>query len=472
MKIRMSQISGIALYIIIGIGLAFVDLRAVLMFFTVLPFHFLLLRSCIRRKQYVFIVLFLLLFTSIGINSVTFFIYEEDYKNVGFKAIGDFDFSIIKYFESYLYIFLFSIVLYLIMCLLGSSRSGSTYSVLVGFFSQEKDARIHKLNNANIYIFLICFFSIIMTTVMYQNQIGIRGMTQTALPFHLTGIIYYFREFIITGILFYLYLKSPNRTKAAMWIMFYLFFASFTSVSRMLVGFLAMPMILESMVSKNKKRAIVIGLYYFVMFTWMTNARNYVYSYTTVIYSLPELIRLSISESIQNPFGRIPYLINEISGRLYGGQCIVLASQYRMVSFSQMLSYYVGTDIASIIPNMMTVMFGLKPVAGMSFGVSVGYNGQMILFCNGNYLLAALQGAIVALIFTVLQFFLSKITDSGCGEMKKMISIAIATLSVFVFWLGETLLLVYFFIAIIFVMSLLNTKICNGMSISDYQKSN
>lgn len=456
MTVLLSEIVKIVIYLFVGLFLILIDERAAVNYFTVLPFHYILLDKTIKRGYYVFVALFLLLFMSIGINSVTFFLCADDYRRTGFNAIGNFGFSLAEYWDSYIYVLSFSLSLYYSMVMFEKLKHcrQNTYKILIGYFTRLNNYnKVYK--KSNIYVVIISLISIILTIILYYNQIGIRGMSQTLLPFHLTGVLYYFREIGITSILLYLYIKSPNRGASAVVIMVYLFFLSFTSVSRMLVAFLAIPMVIESFFSNHRKRSVVIMLSYLILFTWMSSARNFLYESTVIKYSLIDLVKNSINAVSFDSIEIIIYLINGISGRLFGTQYVVLAAQYDVVSFFDLCSYYAGVDISEIVPNMMTFMYGIDVVPGMAFGVSIGYIGQMVLFSNGNIIFSVLQGVFVSLVFTVMETCLSIIVGLSRNDMKKLFAYGMASCGVFSFWLGLTMSIVYYVIMMIAILSLI-----------------
>ena len=261
-----------SIYFIIGFVILFYDTSAGILYFTVFPIHFLFVYKSIKWGNYCLSLVFLLLLLSQGVNSFLFFLNRDKYSAIGFKAVGSFEFILADYLGSYFYIFCFSVVLFFFSFLLSKTKTNVFNAIgdKTTTFSSDKKA-------SSLYMYLsiiLCAIAIVLSIIMYTNQLGILGLNQKQLPFHLTGILYYFRRFVIAGLLIFFYAKSKNRNIALLFIVLYAFIYSFASVSRSGVAILLMPLAALDLIQKNVKRAVVIIFIYSILFCILSKKRN------------------------------------------------------------------------------------------------------------------------------------------------------------------------------------------------------
>lgn len=433
---------------LIGIYLLIYDIDVAGVYFSVFLITLLLFVVAFKKRNFLLIIFFAVLLLTQGLNPVLFFSDEEGYvRQGGYNAVGDFDFDVVDYLKVYSYVFVFMCsVLIVSSFIIKKKDECETMEYIKRMINNRLDTQ-RKQNTCMVsaLLYIVCILGVTLSIWMYYNQVGIRGLPQTELPFHLTGILYYVRNFFISGAVVLLYVKAKKTVSSLVVVCIYALIAGVAGSSRAIVSIVLLPILLISFIEKKTKRGIVVLIVFSIMYLLVTLVRDDLFMYNTIRYSISELLGGAFARLVKldmNVFEIIFDLIYQLSGRLYGAQSVVLGSQY-YVDFTDFFNYYLGMNISQIMNNLAEDLFGLVLLPGMTFGVSLGYIGQMVSFSGGNYLLSALQGGIVAIILCIAEHCLSRTIVQGGSTLKILCILALSMLAIMLLWLGESMLAVY-----------------------------
>ena len=232
----------LGLYVLLGVFIAFVDTKSLVMYITVLPLQFLFLVYGYKSKNILLFLFLLMMFLTQGVNPVFFFLERETAEATGFRAIGNFDFTLSRYFIAYSYVFAFCFTLITIDFLLNNGRKRRDYIIpyVKNFTTKFASANSEK----SVYLLYLILFTVLMSMLsvwMYDNQIGLIGLKQKSLPFRLSGILFYFRRYFASAIVVYLYVKCKNKNAAFGVVVIYSLVIGITGSSRSAAAITLLP---------------------------------------------------------------------------------------------------------------------------------------------------------------------------------------------------------------------------------------
>lgn len=427
------------------------DESAGILFMTLVPLHVMFLIISYRRSNYTLCVFFFILFISQGVNPAFFFMNKDAYKPTGFLAIGDFDFSLIRYYYCYSYIFIFSVALLLFSSLYRYPRenvfSYANHIVLkyMGWRSYWKYAEL-----------LCILLSILMSYLsiwMFNHQIGIVGLNQAELPYHMTGFLYHTRRIIISGLFVFLYMKSKKKWIPLISILVYSFISGVSSVSRSVIMLLLAPIILIDIVEKNYVRSIITIVHLSLLYLLITAVRPYVYSGLFISFDFNFLSTELLS--LEGIFDTNPViaLIDQVSTRLYGGAAIVLSEQYQKLTPNALISYYTGTPISLIIPNMAEEIHGMTLPPDLAWGVGAGVPNLILLFSCHSYLYTIIHAGIVSFLLYILEKYCRNNLSRKPNNIIVVLQVALVSIAVLFYSMGESIRMVYTIIILSMLLS-------------------
>jgi hypothetical protein len=267
-----------------------------------------------------------------------FFLQRDTYQYSGFSAVKDFDFSAVRFIGYYVPVIVAYYVILLVAAtpmLLNPARyriieAGSdAFGRLASFMSPQGSLRNRGLKRL-LFLGLVAVFAS-TNWWMYNNGIGLTGITPPELPFHLSGILYYTARFVFPVILTYLFTRFRPSIADLYLVIAYACFASLTSVSRTVLVLLFLPIFVIGFVEKRYLFSAIAGIIVGVMYPVIEFARNVVYliqdgvSTRNVAFSLPAVILNSASEYRFGGFLAGPLAL---VARVGGGQDVALAAQY------------------------------------------------------------------------------------------------------------------------------------------------
>ncbi len=202
---------------------------------------------------------------------------KEKYKVSGWNAVGNFSFSL----DGLLIVLsqiIFYFTIFLIVSLFLDKLLNLKYS-----YRKNNNTRISTFELNNLLIYL-CLFLIIMqfplTSFMFQHAIGIVGITPDTLPFHLSGILYYYRLFILPIVMFItIYGTMSKKYSLLIVLIIFLeaFYSGMLSVSRSLLIIHMFPVVYYFFSKKNKFLLITVIIFTLLFFSMVSMGRNYVY---------------------------------------------------------------------------------------------------------------------------------------------------------------------------------------------------
>jgi hypothetical protein len=294
---------------------------------------------------------------------------------------------------------------------------------------------------------------------MYSNQIGLVGMKPKSLPFHMTGILFYTRRYIVNVLLIYFYIKSKNKNQSLVFICIYVFFAGIASISRSICGILLIPIAAEAIISKKYSRATIIIVYFAVIYEVVSELRNYVYSAAYIKYSYKELVDFALQMLCGIDGDWLVSFVSGICTRLGGWQGEILGSQYHGCTITDLLHYFLGEGQGQVIPNMTENLYGFSMPSDKSFGIGIGFFGVVISASSGNYVFIIISGIVVGMLFFVQEKVIRKEMLANSGYVKVLFMIGMSALSIFsIFVNGSTKMFYISTVVILIVHYLVKIK--------------
>lgn len=424
------------IYMIVAVVLAIVDSYVLPIYLTILPFHSLLLYLSIKTRNILFVFYSFMLFLSHGIGSVLFFIDRENAQSTGFNAIGNFDFSYSSLWNAYSYLFVFLLVLLLFINIF--KKKGHT-NFFPTFIKQQYQS--FKLK-ASLSLFPIICCIILFAGIsiwMYNLHIGMIGLPQRQLPFHLTGILFYIRRFLFPLILTWIYVKTKNKNIATISLIIYSFIVGITATSKSASILILLPVTFINYMIGKKKMALLCTISMILAYLIVGTMRLLIYEFDADI-DIMTVLSTPLDFSDSNIFLS---LMKSITGRLYGMQCTVLVDQYTQLTFNDLISFYTHCTINEIIPDISYTLFGIILPEDKAFGVGLGYNGTMGLLSCHNYYYTILQAFLIAIIFCIQNDCVQSIISMRVNIILKYLSILILLFSFLSFFDGNDVFTVY-----------------------------
>ncbi len=442
------------LYVIIGFVIAYTDPFVLPIYLTILPFHCFLLYKSIKTKNLLFILFCFLTFLSYGIGSIAFYVDREHANSVGFDAIGSFDFSYSRLFEAYSYLAIFMLVLWGIVLI----EKKSYHSNFLPSFVKEQYYKIRKTTTKTWSIFPILIAVILFSAIslwMYSFHIGMIGLHQTELPYHLTGILFYSRRFIFPLFLTWFFFKTRDKFTASILLIFYSLIVGVLATSKSAALLVLLPITYLNYMMGKKGMFYVCVIASVVVYVLVGSVRTVIYQTDAGIDAL-DLLSLSYDfNSGDRSF--LLFVVKNITGRLYGLQSTVLGEQYTNLSFMGLFDYYTHAHILEVVPDYVNTLFGFDLPEDKAFGVALGYTGTMQILSCHNPLYTVLQSIIIGKIFCIQNDCVQKVFRLNGQTIYKYAMILLVLYSFLQFYNGDMILQVYFITLLILILSKMAT---------------
>lgn len=170
----------------------------------------------------------------------------------------------------------------------------------------------------------------------YSQGIGLTGVEPPALPYRLSGILFYLTKFITPLFLGYLYLKTKRGWLLMLLFLAYAWVLGLCSVSKGAVMIVMLPVMALAWVDKRKSLLAVASLGTAIGVSFAAGARDYVHIVTAgksgadtslSIFTLIAKI-FAAPDSKMWDFDFLPLLISAIFGRIEGFGNLVMAQYY------------------------------------------------------------------------------------------------------------------------------------------------
>lgn len=439
-------------YIVIGAIIAFADIYVLPIYLTLLPFHGFMLYQSIKTKNIFFVLFCLLLFISYGIGSIPFYLDRDNANWRGFNAIGDFDFSYHSLFLSYSHMVLFLIVLWVFVALFRKK----THSNFLPSFLKEQYNVLQSQSTIKTSIPILCLIGLFLyiSIWMYNSHIGMIGLHQTELPYHLTGALFYSRRFLFPIVLVWIFVKTESKVTASIALIFYSLVVGVLATSKSAALIVLVPLAFLNHMMGKKTLTWVCIVSSVIIYFIIGELRTIVYEADADIdwvslFSTP----LDFSQGDRNLW---LYLANNFTNRLYGLQSTVLGYQYRQLSLQDLLGFYFQGELN--IPDYVPTLFGIDLPEDKAFGVGLGYAGTFHLLSGRNYFFTILQAFFVSIIFCFQNNCIQKVFGSSCPVFYKYAALLLLFFSFMKFYDGYEIELVYLAALLLFIVSRLSSS--------------
>lgn len=453
----MKRILLLIIYVFLGVFLYFKDPFVIPVYLTTLPFQWFMLYMSLKTKNVVYIMFSIFLFISHGIGPTFFYLDRMYAESVGFGAVGNFDFSYDRLFSAYSYVVVFQLFLWLFVY---GFKKSYHYNFIPEFIILQSN-KIHSNTSLTWSIYPLLLLSVLFTVIsvwMYNLHIGMMGLHQTELPYHLTGILYYSRRFFFPILLLWVFYKTKSKSMATIVLLVYALLAGILSTSKSAALIVLIPIILYNYVTGNKKLSYIGIIASVLIYAVVGTVRNVIYQYDAEI-DLTDLMTGSY-DFFNYRNGFFVFIINNITGRLYGLQSTVLTDQYTHLSFHDLVSFYTSSKMSEIIPDIPKTLFGIDLPEDKAYGVGFGISGTMQLLSCHNYLYTILQSLWIAIIFVIQNNCAQRIFIRSERDLHKWIALLLVFYSFMEFYSGSTMRLVYIttILLIIFCYSIVNNR--------------
>ncbi len=432
------KLIALLLYVIVGFVIAFTDPYVLPVYFTLLPLHALFLYFSLKTKNLPCILYCLFLFISHGLGSIPFYLNRKYAVRTGFGAIGDFDFSYDSLFSAYSYSFVFIVVL----LLFAASFKKEYHSNFLLTFIRQQYNTITLHSTLSILPIVICsvLFSWFSLQMYYMN-IGMIGLKQTELPFHLTGILFYTRRLLFPVVLIWLYVKTRAKVPATIVLILYALFIGITSTSKSACLLVLIPITLVCYLTGKKSLVLICS--FFIVFSYIAieDVRQIIYEFDANISIRESLQMTSLALDDDALFS----FFGEFTNRFYGLQSNVLPIQIYELKLEGLVNYYTGTPISQVLPDFTYKIFGMNLPEDKAYGFGFGYTGSMTLLSCHNYFYSILQAVIISVLFIIQNDNIQRIVKKKGKLLYKYIALLILMVSYMSFHDGVSMSGVYLY---------------------------
>lgn len=428
------------LFIVVGVVLAIVDPFTLPIYCIVLPIHVLFLSLSIKTKNLPLIMFAVTSLASFGIGSTTFYLMRSSAEYGGFMAIKSFNFSYEQFFGAYSFFFVFWLFLILFLSLFKSKARVS----LFGFAKELTTYLDEKKKFSPLPITLATIVFMFISVWMYSNKIGMIGIEQKQLPFHLTGILFYSRLYIFPLVIAYLYIRTKNKLFPAWLIFFYALISGFAATSKG-VGVLCLVLLAGySFIVKQRSQFFLFISFTLVSYLLIGDIRVIAYDTLASIDYL-DYISIGLDEFWRtNHESFIIETVDSFCARLFGIRCTVLCDQFYQSKFQDLVSFYSMSNINDIYTDIMGTFYSLKARDdGGIIGVCFGYVGTFQLLSCHNYFYSIIQSAIIAFIFYIQNNCLVAVLYNNRSVVYRFIAVFFVMLSFWDFLNGTSMVVVY-----------------------------
>jgi len=340
---------------------------------------------------YSFIMLIMLFFSFSKINSIfvkltstiwyisyvitipIIYVNIDNFNSVGWNAVGTFDFSVHDLF------YVIGIVVGYFFLFLMSSFIIEVFIKNKYFYTVNNKSYTIKTNKLIYYLFIfLLLIQFPLDTFMLHNAIGIVGIKQGILPFHLTGILYYYRLFIIPIVTFILLFSKYNKNYKIILLLIFLeiVYSGITSVSRSLLILHMLPLLYYFYIKNNKKMLFISIVMTLILFSIVSLFRNYIYlvdSFSSINFS--EIITFLFFDNSQNLFTSIFNSVLNIITRLLGIVELIptLYNTYdiKFVSHTYFLEYFLNLNFFHTNFDAVQYIYGIKLPEDKAYGIAL-----------------------------------------------------------------------------------------------------
>jgi len=403
-------------------------------------------------------------------NPILFMLNESHYTYYGWGAVRSFDFSMKSLLKSYTgSYFVFSFIVFLTI-LINFSGLFKNFSLINIKSNYQKRIFLNYYYNNNKILYIFCFSLLFIYYFLFEYRIAITGVGGE-LPYHLSGIIHYFRIYIISIVLAIIVSKSKENWQMIVTVFLYAFVAGIAASSRLIVVITISTLVFQFAYRKRFILVFISLLFIVVMWFIISTSRNLTFSNEQ--YNLFEVIYYSLTE---NKLELFIILLDQMTGRMSGAQQIVLAYQLRGIEGCGFIfNFFLGESICN---DTVGEVYGLD-LSGTSFGLGMSVIPSIII--SGLYLTDYILPIIAISIFISLTEFLYRKANSNLrfisiGYLYLFLSITFLFTGPLIYYYYIQLSIFLIFIASIclkkFVLSFMPLKKNRGTVVENYAKLN
>lgn len=333
-----------------------------------------------------------------------FVINRDNYAAIGWNAVKDFTFTFPEFAGIYALLAFFLLVLV------------SCVAFLIGVFKlpeliARRNAEIPKRPSAKTgrfgYFLMLLIIAIIVNIPldlwMFSNGIGLVGIEPPALPFRLSGILYYLTHFIVPVSLGMLYAKTSRGFTPGILLAGYALMLGAAHISKSSVLLMMLPVLYFSMLDRKYVLLGVSALLTLTAIQVVTLLRGVVYiidagksgadSASGLVDSLTKLTEVGVEEiSLVDTFSLLV-------SRVEGAQDIVLSSKFNLDAvggIGQSFQRFFYDQWIVIDPDIYhTELIGMTLPEGFAAGGG-GLLSKSLLMTNSNPIYIAIFALIVA----------------------------------------------------------------------------
>lgn len=450
----------IILYFLLGCFICTSSRVTGIIYFTVLPFHLWMVSFFYSRKHFLLTLFSIIILVAIGLNSIFFFLADSMDDFVGMNTLGSFNKEEV-FIHAYKQIFIFCLAIVLLSLFSKQKKSSNilqeTLSIIRSYFGEG--SKFTKTNKAAtvLLIILVPLMSYV-SLWMYNHNVGILGLKQTVLPHHMTGVLFYTRRFLFPIVLIYLFVKSPNKWLSFILLSIYAIIASASGASKSLGLLITIPLIL---LSYGYKKYYMLSTSIFLtifVFVFVTACRSFIYLSDTPLYTIEEVFTFSWDIVKESDWNTLTDFFVTFSGRLFGINLSIVGDQYNQATLSDLIYYYFGVNIGSIVPNLDFLILGREMPEDRAFGTALGYIASMILLASDNFLLLIIQCIFIYTILNTMEILIQRIFNTSTNVFIKFGVVAFAAFAVMKLNDGLSLKPVYLILVLLYIVDKLVKK--------------
>lgn len=400
---------GAVAWLVLLIHLFTVDADAFLLSLLLTPSLTALFALAVRARHAALAIFTAIAVISHAIAPPFFFMRREFYTyGGGFGAVKDFGFGVGEFLLIYseVLVFLVATVLFsLLLRRLWPAQPAFRF-VPAGLSGWSLGAGSRRRTAQLVGGFLL-LIAAPLSIFMYNQRIGITGLEPQVLPYRLTGILTYFRLFIVPVIIFIGYALATRSLALTGVVLLYGAIAGFASSSRFIVMTTAMPLAIFALIDRRIARFVPIAVVTGVTFILVTGTRNYIY---TERMPLTMLVTTTVTEYGLGGLSVFD-VVGGIANRLWGPQDVVLAYQYSTPDRAEaIMDYFSGR---AVVEDLTAEFYGLT-LSGdaAAFGVGIGYVPWMILLGNRSLPILLCLAFVTALLLSATEWLAGRYAEA------------------------------------------------------------
>jgi hypothetical protein len=389
----------IAVFVGILIYFATQDDQAAVLWMITPALAFIVLRASYKRGLIATTAFCTFFFIAHGLGPSFFFLEREMYAVSGWGAVGNFAFTLDELAPQYAYVFALMFIIVGVVILL------QLLTRVQPRVTQSASSLFPKIKNTrrwNLAALGIVGAGTLLSAFMFEQRIGMTGIEPPALPFHLSGLLFYFRVAVIPAVLFVCYRYSGRSFAIASLILFYAATAGLASVSRSTLVLSAAPVLFFALADKQYVRLALSTGFIVIVYQIISFSRDLVYFGEVSTFAL-HVLNADLLRSISAD--ALPVFVADVARRLYGTQDIVLAFQH---DGGDRLPALINLLLARpVVDDVAREIYGLD-LYGTSFGLGMGLFAWLIIAAKGDWMAGMLFAAVIAFLLFLCEWLVRK----------------------------------------------------------------